>query len=470
MNFTRLVLGVQLVTAGIQLPRNYLQDEWKSLLLLLGPGMAAMWICSSLVIWGLIPSFRFLHALIVAACLTPTDAVLSNSIIKGKFADKHVPRALQRIIIAESGANDGLGYLFLYFGMYLLKYTGTGGGPAKAIGTWLYDTWVYGVILGTVYGVTVGWFSRKLLQFAAEKHYVDRESFLVFAVTLGLFTLGTCGLIGTDDLLACFIAGYVFSQDDWFRLETMDDSLQPTIDMLLNLSVFVWFGAVCPWTLFVHNHIIPLHQLFFLGFLILLVRRMPVVFAMYKYMHQIEHVAHAAFVGFFGPIGVGAIFFLSASREYLCGITVDGRMRQDAERVSDAVNIVVWFLVVSSIIVHGLSIPLVVAGYHLPGTVSSAFSTSFAIEPDPASLPGIQEAESSRTPQLFANNQNHGCGIDRKSFRHLFRRIGRSLIRISFPASLVQPRMGLPGELENPGGPVADEAERRNLIAAENLV
>ncbi|THC90152.1 hypothetical protein EYZ11_010379 [Aspergillus tanneri] len=97
--------------------------------------------------------------------------------------------------------------------MYLLKYTGTGGGPAKAIGTWLYDTWVYGVILGTVYGVTVGWFSRKLLQFAAEKHYVDRESFLVFAVTLGLFTLGTCGLIGTDDLLACFIAGYVFSQE-----------------------------------------------------------------------------------------------------------------------------------------------------------------------------------------------------------------------------------------------------------------
>ena len=31
---------------------------------------------------------------------------------------------------------------------------------------------------------------------------------------------------------------------DWFRLETMDDSLQPTIDMLLNLSVFMWFGGL----------------------------------------------------------------------------------------------------------------------------------------------------------------------------------------------------------------------------------
>lgn len=30
------------------------------------------------------------------------------------------------------------------------------------------------------------------------------------------------------------------SDSDWFRLETLDDSLQPTIDMLLNLSIFMW--------------------------------------------------------------------------------------------------------------------------------------------------------------------------------------------------------------------------------------
>jgi sodium/hydrogen antiporter len=35
--------------------------------------------------------------------------VLSNSIVKGKFADKNVPKDLQKIIVAESGANDGLG-------------------------------------------------------------------------------------------------------------------------------------------------------------------------------------------------------------------------------------------------------------------------------------------------------------------------------------------------------------------------
>ena len=213
MHFTRLVLGVQLVLAGVQLPKRYLQIEWRSLSLLLGPGMAAMWIFSSLIIWALVPNFKFLHALIVGACVTPTDPVLSNSIVKGKFADKHVPRPLQQIIVAESGANDGLGYPFLFFGMYLLKYVGMGGmgysgGAGKAIGLWFYETCVYTILLSVAYGTAVGWLSRKLLHWAEEKHYVDRESFLVFAIALAvscsqavLEVNSRCGL--TKGLVIC---------------------------------------------------------------------------------------------------------------------------------------------------------------------------------------------------------------------------------------------------------------------------
>jgi hypothetical protein len=32
-------------------------------------------------------------------------------------------------------------------------------------------------------------------------------------------------MIGSDDVLACFIAGNAFTWDDWFRLGTLDDSL-----------------------------------------------------------------------------------------------------------------------------------------------------------------------------------------------------------------------------------------------------
>jgi NhaP-type Na+/H+ or K+/H+ antiporter len=189
MYFTRLVLGVQLVIAGVQLPGRYLQTEWKSLTLLLGPGMAVMWLSSGLLIWGLVPNISLLQALAVAACVTPTDPVLSNSIVKGKFADKNIPRPLQRIIVAESGANDGLGYPFLFLALYLMKYTqgpGFSGGGGKAIALWVYETLVYEIVLSVVYGAVVGWLSMKLLHWAEEKRYVDRESFLVFAISLGV--------------------------------------------------------------------------------------------------------------------------------------------------------------------------------------------------------------------------------------------------------------------------------------------
>lgn len=217
--FSRLVLGVQLVIAGVQLPSRYLYTEWKSLALLLGPGMVIMWLSGSLLIWAMVPNLPFLHALAAGACITPTDPVLSNSIVKGKFADANVPKPLQKIIVAESGANDGLGYPFLFLALYLIKYTqmehSPEGGVATAMGLWFGETWGYTILLSVVYGIVVGWLAKESLHYAEEKRFVDRESFLVFAISLALLITGTAGMVGSDDVLACFVAGNVFTWDDW---------------------------------------------------------------------------------------------------------------------------------------------------------------------------------------------------------------------------------------------------------------
>ena len=182
--------------------------------------MTGMWICASLLVWGLVPNLSFLHALAIGSCVTPTDPVLSNSIVKGKFADINVPKDLQKIIIAESGANDGLGYPFLFLALYLIKCNGDGslgqtGGTAHAMKLWFVETWAYTILLSVVYGITVGWIAKELLHFAEKRKFVDRESFLVFAIALALFITGTCGMIGSDDVLACFVAGNAFTWDDW---------------------------------------------------------------------------------------------------------------------------------------------------------------------------------------------------------------------------------------------------------------
>ncbi|KAL2016354.1 hypothetical protein VTK56DRAFT_3840 [Thermocarpiscus australiensis] len=382
--FSRLVLGVQLVLAGVQLPSRYLKKQWRPLALLLGPIMAAMWMATSLLVWALVPGTTLLHALVVGACVTPTDPVLSAVIVKGKFADLNVPRELQQIIIAESGANDGLGYPFLFFALYLIKYTpggavaetgGGGGGARTAMGLWFGETWGYTILLSVAYGAVVGWLAKELLHWAEEHKYVDRESFLVFAISLALFIVGTCGMIGSDDVLACFIAGNVFTWDDWFRLETLDDSLQPTVDMLLNVSIFMWYGAVCPWSEFRHNSVIPLYRLIVLGVLVLLFRRLPWVFAVHRFIPQIEGVRQAIFVGFFGPVGVSAIFYLYVTLDFLRTLEVDGRPRPDISKLPEQVHVVVWFMAICSIVVHGLSIPLGKLGYYLPRTLSRGVTT-----------------------------------------------------------------------------------------------
>ena len=388
--FTRLVLGVQLVIAGIQLPHKYLKKEWWSLMLLLGPAMTAMWISASLLIWAMVPHLPFVHALACGACVTPTDPILSNSIVKGKFADKTIPKGLQRIIIAESGANDGLGYPFLFIALYIIKYTQYGGmgepDAGKAVEQWFVETWFYTIFMSVAYGVLVGWGAKELLHFAEERKFVDRESFIVFAITIALFITGTCGMIGSDDVLACFIAGNAFTWDDWFRQETEDDTLQPTIDMLLNLSIFMWFGATAPWANFRVNDVMPIYRLIFLGILILLFRRLPIILALHRWIPHIEEFQQALFVGFFGPIGVSAIFYLYISIDFLDKVNPGGELREDAAHLQQVMRVVIWFLAICSIVVHGLSVPIGKLGYHLPRTMSQALTTSQEREEEPHML------------------------------------------------------------------------------------
>ncbi|KAL7623842.1 hypothetical protein AAE478_005398 [Parahypoxylon ruwenzoriense] len=348
--FTRLVLGVQLVLAGVQLPSRYLKKEWKPLALLLGPVMAAMWVATSLLIWALVPHLPFLHALAVGACVTPTDPVLSNVIVKGRFADHNVPKDLQKIIIAESGANDGLGYPFLFFALYLIKYVGDGGasepgGGGLAIGLWFGETWGYTIILSVVYGAVVGWIAKELLHFCEERKFVDRESFLVFAFSLALFITGTCGMIGSDDILACFIAGNVFTWDDWFRLETLDEFT----------STDYRYASQRDHIYVVRRSVPSLHN------------KIP----------QIEGIRQAIFVGFFGPIGCSAVFYLYVTLEFITSLNPErgSAPRWDVVHLQETVSVLVWFMVISSVVVHGLSIPLGKFGFYLPRTISMTLSS-----------------------------------------------------------------------------------------------
>ncbi|KAG0199104.1 hypothetical protein BGX28_007558 [Mortierella sp. GBA30] len=369
LELTRIVIAVQVMAAGVSLPRSYIVKERLALFMMIVPLMVLMWCTSALLIWALIPDLNFIQAMVIAACVTPTDPVLSNSVVKGRFAEKHVPPRLRYLLSAESGVNDGMGLPFLFLGLYLLREPSTG----TAIAKWFYLVWAYQILLSVIIGGCIGYAARKLVKGAKSRNLIDKESFLVFSIALALGVAGIVSILASDDLLACFIAGNVFAWDDWFSNEIAEAHIQEIIDMLLNLACFVFIGASIPFSSFGDSALgLSVWRLIVLAIAVLILRRLPYVVAMKPLIPAVKSYREAAFAGWFGPIGVGAVFFskLTAVATDPHHIGEDAYNADKLNRVRAVIFPVVMFLVLSSVLVHGVTVPLLHLQYKYTRTWS----------------------------------------------------------------------------------------------------
>ena len=114
----------------------YMLRHWRTMTILLLPAMLWGWFISALFMYALFPKLHYLSALLIAAAVTPTDPILAQSVIGGKFADKHVPAHVRHMLSAESGSNDGAAFPFMYIALYLTLDRS----PGHAVGHWFYAT------------------------------------------------------------------------------------------------------------------------------------------------------------------------------------------------------------------------------------------------------------------------------------------------------------------------------------------
>ncbi|ORX93816.1 hypothetical protein K493DRAFT_284366 [Basidiobolus meristosporus CBS 931.73] len=393
MEFARIVIALQVMAAGVNLPKKYILREWKSFLIFLFPVMAVMWLVAAAVFYWLLP-LSFLESLLLAACITPTDPVLANSIVQGGFAERYVPVHLRDIIAAESGANDGLGFPFLFFAFLMLRSNS----PGQAIGQWLITIWGYQIALSILIGFVAGFAARRLLHLCERKHLIDKESFLVFSIALAVFLMGTVTMIHSDDLLAVFVAGTTFTWDAWFRKKTKEAHLQEVIDMMFNVSFFVYFGTIIPWSTF-GSASLNLSVLRLVGITssILIFRRIPVVLLLYRFIPAVKNYREAIFAGWFGPVGVGGLFYCMISLEEMKEAGPKGYL-------TEIIFPVISFLVLSSVIVHGITVPL----FHLGSIGTRTLTTSNTIASLVSRLPVIrpgQEIVIARTAPVMIHSE-----------------------------------------------------------------
>ena len=120
-----LTISMSLMSAAYQLPRNYPIDYKKTqavILLLIMPLMFAL--SGILAYWTL--DLPLALAFLVGAVITPTDPVVSATIVSGKFAEKYLPDSIRHTITFESAANDGLAYPLVMMMLFILGYYDAG--------------------------------------------------------------------------------------------------------------------------------------------------------------------------------------------------------------------------------------------------------------------------------------------------------------------------------------------------------
>jgi NhaP-type Na+/H+ or K+/H+ antiporter len=352
---SRIIVGVQVFAVGVELPKKYVSLHKKSLTILLLPNMALGWIISAAIIY-LVLGTSLSTALIIAACLTPTDPVLSASVLgEAKFSSR-VPKRLRNLLSAESGCNDGSSFPFLYAGLFAVTKPTT----AEGIKSWLLDVLLWQCLAGTLVGILIGYLGNRALRFSESRGYIQEATLFVFYFLLAILCVGVGSTLGADDFLVAFSAGATFCWDGWFSTKTRKMKLPSILDLLLNSSMFVYFGAVIPWHQFSGNGSLDPWKLTACLVLILLLRRIPSILALKPLIPDIRTWNEALFVGHFGPMGVGAIFLAIEARARLETHTShplphppkNGSPNQDA---IDTVWPVICFVVLGSIMVHGCS-------------------------------------------------------------------------------------------------------------------
>ncbi|TFK25717.1 hypothetical protein FA15DRAFT_654945 [Coprinopsis marcescibilis] len=371
LEVTRIVLATGLFAIGIELPNSYLYKHAKSLIVMVVPTMAIGWFIVAGLLRALFPKLSFLACLAVSACLTPTDPIICAAIIGGKYAKKHVPVNLRQILSAESAANDGLAYPFLTLSIYLMVDST----PEVAVGHWVALGCLYQVLLGTIIGAISGDIDRKnsivvpftkfsrsgiifakLMKLSHKHGFVDRESYVAQYLAFAIFITGVVSTIGSDDLLAAFAAGSAMSWDGDFNMKTEGEAFSAVIDLVLNCGCFIYIGAWFDFNDFTNPMLgITPERLVFLCLGIIFLRRIPPLLMLYKFIPEIASWKEALFSGHFGPMGVGAMFISTLALHKLP--EPQNPPQKEEDYLALALQPIVAFIILSSIIVHGLSIP-----------------------------------------------------------------------------------------------------------------
>ncbi len=325
----RVTLAIALMGTGLQVTRTDLRENLRRYASLLTVGMVGMWVLTGLGGWLLL-DLPFWAGFLLGAILTPTDPVVASALVTGPLANENLPRVVRRTLQIESGANDGLALPFVLLAAFILTKPG-----GAAIGDWAGEV-AKQVGLAVVVGGAVGYAAGRLAELSFRAKEMEDPNLLGIGIALALMTLGLVHMLGGSGILAVFVAALAFSALLEERVRERVEGTQETVTRFLILPAFILFGAVLPWG---EWEALGLAGIAFAAW-VLLLRRPPVVpVALAPTGADGRSIA---FLGWFGPLGVAAIFYATYVERFAI---------PDRERIFAAATLAIC----ASVVVHSLT-------------------------------------------------------------------------------------------------------------------
>ena len=294
---SRLIVALSVMEAALRFPATQLRTIARAVVLLLVVVMPVAVLISGAA--SLLVGLPLGLALLVGAILAPTDPVLAGAVVSGEPAERDLPSRVRHILSAESGINDGLALPFVALAITVLVPAAS---FADRLGLLAYEI-LGGVLVGGLLGGLAAWGTR----FATQHHDLEKAPGLLVTVLLAVATLGIGRAVGTDGFVAVFVAGTAYNllttQEDRSEQEDTDEA----VNRYLCLPLFFLLGIVLPWREWGELGLAAVAVVL----IVLLGRRLPLALLLARPMRL--DVRQAAFVGWFGPIGAGSIFYLAHS-------------------------------------------------------------------------------------------------------------------------------------------------------------
>lgn len=291
---SRLLLAVSVMAVALRFSISDARRDLRPVALLLVVVMPAMAVVSAGLGWA-IAGLPLAAAALFGAAISPTDPVLASSVVTGDLAERDLPARNRRILSLESGANDGLALPLVVAALAVAGAISATDAVAESL---------WQVLGALVIGAAIGAVAGRALRLGEKYGATATGPALFFTVVLALGILGASGLVGVDGILAVFVGGLAFNNAATGRERAAEVPIDEAVNRFAVLPLFVLLGAALPWSQW--------GELGWKGPLlaaaVLLLRRLPLLLLLRRPLGL--SVPDACYLGWFGPVGVSALFYL----------------------------------------------------------------------------------------------------------------------------------------------------------------